>query len=106
MKTLLLTDEIWAELELSLEASDRGRRVLAQLYAEPRLPSDRELVRLARQRADAPEAFERAREVRDAAPQAGEDTPLAMNDLILRAHAARVGPRGLSKWARLQEAPG
>lgn len=103
MKTLILTDEIWSELELSLESTDRGRRLLAELYETPRLPSDRELVRLARQKDDAPEAFRRAREYRDAARQAGEDTRQVINDLIVHTHGAGVGARVLSEWTGLQE---
>lgn len=103
MKTLLLTDEVWSEIELTLEASDRGRRVLKVLHSAPRLPSDHELVRLARLKADPPEAFARAAAFRDAARVAGEDTRETMNDLILRAHKAGVGPRMLSRWSGLQE---
>jgi hypothetical protein len=103
-KTLILAEDMWAQMEQALEGSERGRAVLAALaQGPPPLPTQRELIRLHRTKAPPPEAFRRAAEYRDAARQAGEDTRDAMSELILRAFDAGVGPRTLSRWSGLKE---
>lgn len=104
MKTLIVSDQTWAQMEAALEASAAGRAALDALHAgPPPVPSDRDLVALSRQKADAPLAFQRAKEYRDAGRQAAEDTRLALNDLVVHAYEAGVSPRVLSKWVDLKE---
>lgn len=106
MKTLILSDETWSEIERVLKGSERGRKVLGGFdrTAHSQMPDDRELIRLARTKADAPEAFTRARDARDAGRQAAEDTRLVLNDLIRHAYHVGVGPSILSRWAGLKPA--
>lgn len=105
MKTLILSDEVYGIVRAALATNQRGREALEILDAgPPPLPSDRELVMLSRQKAEAPLAFQRARAYRDAGRQAAEDTRLALNDLIVHAYDAGVSPRVLSRWSGLKEA--
>ncbi len=104
MKTLILSEATWELMQHALQRSSTGLEVLDRLASEgPALPEPSELVRLARQKAEPPEAFARAVEARDAARQAGEDTRDVVTALIMQAHAAGVGPRMLSRWSGLKE---
>lgn len=103
MKTLILTDETFDQMERALTETARGRSVLAAFDNPPELPSDRELVALSRDAdAEPPEAIARARDARVAGIQAAEDTRLAMNDLLLHCHGAGVRPVVLSRWFGLK----
>src|SRR4051812_43456139 len=103
MKTLIVSDETWAQMETVLQQTERGQELHEHLLqGPPPVPSDRELVALSRAKADAPLAFQRAKEYRDAGRQAAEDTRLALNDLIVHAYRAGVSPRVLSKWVELK----
>lgn len=95
MKTLILTDETYAQL-VALPG------VAALLHREPeRLESDRELVHMARTGL-VPQAFQRAVAFRDAAREAADDTRGVVENLILHAHAAGVGPTRLAEWAQIR----
>jgi hypothetical protein len=95
MKTLILTDETYSKLVALPGASDL-------LHREPtRLEPDRELVQMARG-GEVPLAFERAVAFRDAAREAADDTRRVVEDLILHAHAAGVGPAALARWAQIR----
>lgn len=105
MKTLILSDDAWAQMESALTETPAGEGVLARLEGPPpELPDSSELIRMARSKDETPDAFARAAAYRDAGRTAAEDTRLALNDLILSAHAVGVGPRVLSRWSGLQEA--
>jgi hypothetical protein len=96
MKTFILTDETYTRL---MEIPG-----VAELLAPPeaaRLPPDRELVRMARER-ETPAAFERAVAFRDAGRSAADDTRQMLEALIMQAHAAGIGPTRLGEWAQLR----
>jgi hypothetical protein len=95
MKTLILTDETYARLTELPGVADL-------LHVEPtRLEPDRELVQMSR-KGLVPLAFERAVAFRDAAREAADDTRQVVEDLIVHAHAAGVGPAVLARWAQIR----
>lgn len=102
MKTLILTDSTWTTMVLALDATPAGRDLLDSFGKGPKLPSDRELVRMARNGDDAPEAIALARAQRDAGIQAATDTRLAMEELIRHCHEAGIGPSVLMRWFGLK----
>ena len=104
MKTLILTDEAYKRLTDALTSSEAGWSVLREFERAPEaaLPSDRDLIRLARTNGESPAVFERARQYRDAGRQAATDTRLEMERLIRHAHGAGVGPSVLSRWFGLK----
>jgi hypothetical protein len=105
MKTLILSDELFEKLEYALTGSARGRAVLEAMSEPlPALPSNEELILLARKKGDAPERIARVRAYRDAGLQASEDTRSELNDLVVECYRAGVGVRQLSRWSGLSEA--
>jgi hypothetical protein len=103
MKTLILTEETWATMVLALDATPAGRDLLDRLGGSgPELPSDRELVRMARNGDDAPDAVALARAQRDAGIQAAADTRDAMREMIRHCYDAGVRPAVLMRWFGLK----
>jgi hypothetical protein len=102
MKTLVMTDERWAQLVLALDATPTGHTLLDEFGRAPELPSDRELVALARNGGDPPAAIALAKAYRDAGRQAATDTRLQLEELVKDAHAAGVGPAQLARWFGLK----
>jgi len=102
VKTLILTDQTWTTMQLALDATPAGRDLLDGLGRAPDMPSDRELVRMARSGEPAPPAVVLARAQRDAGIQAAADTRAAMEDLIRHCHAAGVTPAVLMRWFGLK----
>lgn len=103
MKTLILTEDTWATMVLALDATPAGRDLLDRLGGDgPALPSDRELVRMARSGEDAPDAVILARAQRDAGIQAAADTRDAMRDMIRHCYGAGVRPVVLMRWFGLK----
>lgn len=101
MKTLILSDETFEKLIAALHDTELGLEVVRAFTATPEMPSDRELVAAARN-GETPEIFKRRVAERDAAREAGADTRAALDDLIVHAHAAGVGPAVLSRWSALR----
>jgi hypothetical protein len=105
MKTMILSDEVFEQMERALTQTAQGRTVLDQMAEPlPELPPVRELIGLARQKADPPERVRRMREYRDAGRQAATDTREAMTELIEQLYAAGVGGRQISRWTGVGEA--
>lgn len=99
---LLLTDETWQQMLSALVATDAGRAVADRLHAQPELPGDRELIRMARHGEPAPAAVTRMREQRDAGRDAAESTRKAMNDLLVHVHGAGVPVATIARWFDLK----
>lgn len=90
---LLLTDETWDRLKTALPAE-----LFAELFlSEPTLPSDRELIRMAR-RGEVPHEIERVRAMRNAGIEAATQTRVAFNDLIRDVHGAGVPVATIARW--------
>lgn len=103
MKTLILSDETFEQMERALGESARGRAVLDAFDHPPELPSDRELLALSRvPDAEPPEAVARARDARVAGIQAAEDTRLALNELLIHCYGAGVRQVVLARWFGLK----
>lgn len=99
MKTLILQDDVFEDLMQVLGESERGEDLIRRFARGPAMPSDRELVALAREKdSDPPEAIARARAFRDAGRQAAADTRERMEELLLYCHGAGVGPATLMRW--------
>jgi hypothetical protein len=102
MKTVIMSDERWSEIRTALSLTTSGTMLLASLDKTPELPSDRELVALARSGGDPPEVFARAREYRDAGRQAAADTREALEAHVRHAYGAGVRPAVLARWFGLK----
>ena len=102
MKTLILTDQSWTTMLLALDATPAGRDLVESWGKAPDMPSDRELVRMARNGEEAPAAVKLARAQRDAGIQAATDTREAMEELIRHCHEAGVTPAVLMRWFGLK----
>ena len=94
---LLLTDDTWGRLTSALVTSAEGRQLLAELRAGPELPSDRELIRMARH-GDTPEAIARVRAQREAGIEAADQTRAAFDGLIRHVHGAGVQVATIARW--------
>jgi hypothetical protein len=104
MKTLILQDEVFERLLELLGESDEGKDLIRSFARGPAMPSDRELVAMARDGSDPPEAVARARAFRDAGRRAAVDTRETMEDVLLHCHGAGVGPAVLMRWFGLNSA--
>lgn len=90
---LLLTDETWDRVKAALPAE-----LFAELFAaEHALPSDRELIRMARH-GEVPSEVERIRAMREAGIEAADQTRAAFNDLIRHVHGAGVPVSTIGRW--------
>lgn len=100
MKTLILTDDTYELLISALEVGDavESREVLTRFGRKDKLPSDRDLVAMARRGDDAPSAVTLAVQRRDAGRQAAADTREDLKRLLLELHAAGVQPSVLKAW--------
>jgi hypothetical protein len=94
---LLLSDETWERVREALPAD-----LYAELFlADPELPADRDL-RLMARAGETPEAFIRARVLREAGIEAAAETRERVAELVRRAYDAGVGPSVLSRWCGLK----
>jgi hypothetical protein len=89
---LLLTDETWTRVKDALPPE-----LYDELFASRELPSDRDLIRMAR-RGDVPEAVTRVRAMRDAGIEAADQTRAVFNDLIRDIHGAGVPVATIARW--------
>ena len=90
---LLLTDETWERMRAALPAD-----LFAELFlSEHELPSDRELIRMAR-RGEVTAEVERVRAMREAGIEAGAQTRAAFNRLIREVHEAGVQVATIARW--------
>jgi len=95
---LLLTDQSFERVKDALPAE-----LFAELFlAEPELPEDRELVRMARAGEGPPTAIAQVRERRDAGRDAAETTRVAMNEMLIHIHGAGVPVSVLARWFDLK----
>lgn len=104
MKTLILQDDVFERMLELLSRTAAGEDLIESFAASPELPSDRELVAMARDGSDPPEAIARSRAFRDAGRQAATDTRESMEKLMLHCHGAGVGPAVLMRWFGLNSA--
>jgi hypothetical protein len=93
---------MWARLALALDATPVGRDLLDEFGTPPELPSDRELVALARTGGDPPERVQLARQYRDAGRQAAIDTRESMEELLIHCYEAGVRVAVLARWFGLK----
>ena len=98
MKTLILQDDLFDRLMDVLGESEAGKDLIEIFARRPALPPDRELVAMARDGSDPPEAVARARDYRDAGRRAAADTRETLEELLLHCHGAGVGPAVLMRW--------
>lgn len=91
---LLLTDETWERVRAALPAE-----LFAEIFmAEHALPSDRELLRMARRDDEAPAEILRVRAMRDAGIEAADQTRAAFNDLIRHVYSTGVRVTTIARW--------
>jgi hypothetical protein len=95
---LLLTDETWVRLQSALRSSPTGEELWRDLTDKPKLPPDRELVRLAREGAEPPGAVARVRDARTAGVEAAAQTREELARMVRHVHAAGVPGTALARW--------
>jgi hypothetical protein len=95
---LLLTDETWVQLQAVLRSSPTGEELWRDLTGKPKLPSDRELIRLAREGAEPPPAIARVRDARNAGVEAAAQTREELARMVRHVHAAGVPGTALARW--------
>jgi hypothetical protein len=91
---LLLTDETWDRVRAALPAE-----LFAEIFmAEHELPSDRDLIRMARRGDEIPAEILRVRAMREAGIEAADQTRAVFNDLIQHVHGAGVPVATMARW--------
>lgn len=99
---LLLDNDRAAEMLRLLAASPEGEALVRHLTEIPPLPSDRELVRLARAGEPAPAAIARVAARRERAVEAAATTREELAEMVRHVHEAGVGTTALSHWTGLR----
>jgi len=94
---LNLSDETWERVVDALPLE-----LVTELTQMPELPSDRELVAMARRGDDAPEAVRRVRAARDAAIDAQAVTRAQMNDMVRHIRGTGISGPTIARWFGLK----